>query len=45
MSRLTIEVSKEEHHKIKTMASLSGQTIEDFVRSKIFEEDIENNDD
>lgn len=40
MSRLTIEISKEEHRKIKTLAALQGQTIKDFVKSRIFEEDF-----
>lgn len=45
MSRLTIEISNEEHRKIKTLAGLSGQTIEEFVRSRIFEENFEKDND
>lgn len=40
MDKLTIEISKEEHRKIKTLAAFNGQTIKDFVMSKIFEEDV-----
>lgn len=39
MSRLTIEVSKEEHRKIKTLAAMKGLTIKDFVKSCIFDKE------
>ena len=37
MSRLSIELSSEEHHKIKALAALQGKTIKDFVLSKLFQ--------
>lgn len=37
MSRLSIEISPEEHHKIKALAALQGKTIKDFVLSKLFQ--------
>jgi len=36
VSRLVIEVSREQHHKIKTLASLQGKTIKEFVLEKLF---------
>lgn len=36
MSRLTIEISSEEHQKIKALAALQGKSIKDFVMQKIF---------
>jgi uncharacterized protein (DUF1778 family) len=36
MSRLTIEVSGQEHQEIKAMAALQGKTIKEFVMEKIF---------
>ncbi|MBY5959639.1 hypothetical protein KUV50_15910 [Membranicola marinus] len=45
MSRLTIEISKEEHRRIKTLAAMQGQTIKDFVMSRVFEnEPVEDED-
>lgn len=34
--RLAIEISPEEHRKIKALASYKGQSIKDFVLSQIF---------
>lgn len=36
MSRLSIELSAEQHQKIKALAALQGQSIKDFVLSKLF---------
>lgn len=41
MSRLSIEVSSEQHQKIKALAALQGQSIKDFILNKLF---ITNND-
>ena len=37
MSRIVIEVSGEQHQKIKTLAALNGQSIKDFVLDKVLE--------
>lgn len=37
MSRLTIEISPEEHQQIKALAALKGQSIKEFVKQKIFQ--------
>ena len=36
MTRISIEVSPEEHKNIKVLASLEGKKIKDFVLDKIF---------
>ncbi len=36
MSRLVIDVSREQHQKIKTMAVLQGKTVKDYVLGKLF---------
>ncbi len=36
MSRLTIEITDQEHQEIKAMAALQGKTLKDFVMEKIF---------
>ena len=36
MSRLTIEISSQEHKQIKTMAAMSGQSIKDYVMGRLF---------
>ncbi len=36
MSRLSIELNPEQHKKIKTLATLNGISIRNFVLSKIF---------
>ena len=36
MSRLSIEVSSEQHQKIKALAALKGQSIKDFILNKLF---------
>ncbi len=35
MSRLSIEISPEEHQKIKALAALQGQSIKDYVLNKL----------
>lgn len=37
MSRIVIDVSGEQHQKIKTLAALNGQSIKDFVLDKVLE--------
>ncbi|MEQ6120732.1 antitoxin [Reichenbachiella sp. MALMAid0571] len=39
MSRLIIDVSGEQHRKIKTLAALQGKTIKSYVLDKIFPDD------
>lgn len=34
MTRLTIEIEPEQHRQIKTLATFSGMTIEEFILSK-----------
>ena len=41
MSRLSIEVSKEQHQKIKALAALQGKSIKDFILDKLFIQDSE----
>ncbi len=36
MSRLTIEITGQEHQEIKAMAALQGKTLKEFVMEKIF---------
>jgi len=36
MSRLSIEISPEQHKKIKALAALQGQSIKDFILNKLF---------
>jgi len=36
MSRLSIEVSSEQHQKIKALAALQGKSIKDFILDKVF---------
>jgi len=36
MSRLSIEVSSEQHQKIKALAALQGQSIKDYILKKLF---------
>ena len=36
MSRLSIEVSQEQHQKIKALAALHGKSVKDFILSKLF---------
>lgn len=40
MSRLIIDVSGEQHRKIKTLAALQGKTIKSYVLDKIFPDDV-----
>tara|TARA_Y100001972_G_scaffold121257_1_gene165022 strand:- start:2585 stop:2839 length:255 start_codon:yes stop_codon:yes gene_type:complete len=39
MSRLIIDISSEQHQKIKVLAALQGKTIKDYVLEKIFPKD------
>lgn len=39
MSRLVIDVSGEQHQKIKVLASLQGKSIKDYVLEKILPEE------
>jgi len=36
MSRLSIEISPEQHQKIKALAALQGQSIKDYILNKLF---------
>jgi len=36
MSRLSIEISSEQHQKIKALAALQGKSIKDFILTKLF---------
>lgn len=36
MSRIVLDVSGEEHQKIKTLAALQGKTIKNYVLGKVF---------
>lgn len=36
MSRLSIEVSPDQHQKIKALAALQGKSIKDYILSKLF---------
>lgn len=45
MSRLVIDVSGEQHQKIKVLAALEGKTVKDYVLEKIFPEDNHQNND
>jgi len=39
MSRLSIELSPDQHKKIKKLASINGKSIKDFMLEKVSEED------
>ncbi|NNF35586.1 MAG: antitoxin [Saprospiraceae bacterium] len=39
MSRLTIEVTPKQHQHIKSLAAFRGQTIKEYVLSRIFPDD------
>ncbi|MGR3792956.1 hypothetical protein [Vannielia sp. SX4] len=39
MPRLSIDITAEEHRKLKAIAALKGQTIKDFVMSRALAED------
>jgi len=45
MSRLTIEITGQEHQEIKAMAALQGKTLKDFVMEKIFPIQADNDED
>lgn len=38
MSRLTIEVSSEQHQHIKVMAAMRGQSIKEYIINRVFNE-------
>lgn len=38
MSRLIIDVSGEQHQKIKTLAAMQGKTMKDYVLERLFPE-------
>ncbi len=42
MSRLSIEVSPDQHQKIKALAALQGKSIKDYILSKLFNASNEN---
>lgn len=39
MSRLTVELTDEQHHQVKTMAALQGKSIEQYVLDRLFSAD------
>lgn len=44
MSRLTIEISEQQHQSVKAMAALNGQSIKEYTLSRLFpsqEEEID----
>jgi len=41
MSRLSIEISSEQHQKIKALSALQGKSIKDFILAKLFSADTE----
>lgn len=41
MSRLTIEVTTEQHQQIKVLAAMQGQTIKDYIVNKLFKQNDE----
>ena len=41
MSRIVLDVSGEEHQKIKTLAVLQGKTIKDYVLGKVFSDNVD----
>jgi len=41
MSRLTIEVSSDQHQQIKVMAAMQGKSIKDYIIAKLFRTDDE----
>ena len=41
MSRLSIEVSSEQHKRIKALSALQGKSIKDFILTKLFSPDSE----
>ncbi len=38
MSRITVEVTDEQHHKIKVLASLQNKTIKELVLDSLFDD-------
>ncbi|MBY6049053.1 hypothetical protein [Vannielia litorea] len=41
MPRLSIDITAEEHRKLKAIAALKGQTIKDFVMSRALKDDTD----
>lgn len=44
MTRLTIEITDQQHQSIKAMAALSGQTIKEYTLQRLFGEFVSSND-
>ncbi len=42
MSRLSIEISPEQHQQIKALAALQGKSIKDYILNKLFNAENEN---
>lgn len=40
MSRLTVELTDEQHHQVKAMAALQGKSIKQYVLDKLFPADV-----
>ena len=40
MSRITIDVTSEQHQQIKAMAAVQGKSIKEFVLEKLFPADV-----
>jgi uncharacterized protein (DUF1778 family) len=45
MSRISIDVSDEEHRKLKAMAALKGQSLKDFLLQRALGETTQNDED
>jgi hypothetical protein len=43
MSRLSIELTTEQHQQIKTLAAMQGKSIKDFILEKLFSAQSANN--
>jgi hypothetical protein len=41
MSRLTIDVTKEQHQTLKAMAALQGKTIKEYALERLFPSDVD----
>jgi len=41
MSRIVLDVSSQEHHKIKSLAALHAKSIKDYVLEKVFADDLD----
>ncbi len=45
MSRLSIEITDEQHQQIKAFAAMQGKSIKEFILEKLFPAQTEDNDD